>query len=144
MVRKAGKEDLEILAQLAVLLWSQHSVQALRNEFSEVLATARGVFFLKLDREKPVGFAQCQLRHDYVEGTGSSPVGYLEGIFVQPEYRRRGYGKELLRACENWASAMGCKEFASDCQLDNEASYRFHLRAGFSEANRIICLIKKL
>lgn len=26
----------------------------------------------------PVAFAQCQLRNDYVEGTESSPMGYLE------------------------------------------------------------------
>ncbi len=144
MVRKAGREDLEILSQLAVSLWNQHGAQALRSEFAEVMAAARGVFFLKLDHEKPIGFAQCQLRHDYVEGTGSSPVGYLEGIFVQPEYRHRGYGGQLLGACERWAVSMGCGEFASDCPFGNEDSYRFHLRVGFSEANRIICFTKKL
>lgn len=41
-------------------------------------------------------FAQCGLRHDYVEGRGSSPVGYLEGIFVEKEYRKQGCAKELL------------------------------------------------
>lgn len=144
MIRKAGGEDLEILAQLAVALWNQHSAQALKYEFAAVMAAAQGVFFLKQEHEKPVGFAQCQLRHDYVEGANSRPVGYLEGIFVQPEYRHRGYGRQLLGACERWAESMGCREFASDCQLDNEAGYRFHLQVGFSEANRIICFTKKL
>lgn len=144
MVRKAGREDLEILARLAASLWNQHSAQELRDEFAEGMAAARGVFFLKLDHERPIGFAQCQLRHDYVEGTGSSPVGYLEGIFVQPEYRRLGYGRQLLGACERWAVSLGCREFASDCPLDNEASHGFHLGAGFAEANRIICFTKKL
>ena len=90
------------------------------------------------------GFAQCQLRRDYVEGTSSSPVGYLEGIYVDEARRRRGHARELLRACEAWAKERGCTEFASDCELDNAASLAFHLHAGFEEANRLICFAKRL
>ncbi len=91
-----------------------------------------------------MGFAQCQLRHDYVEGTDSSPVGYLEGIFVKEAYRHKGYARELLRECEKWAAEQGCGAFASDCELGNEESLAFHLAAGFAEANRIICFTKEL
>ena len=92
----------------------------------------------------PVGFAQCGLRHDYVEGTDSSPVGYLEGIFVKEEYRKQGYAKELMSACEQWAKKQGCVEFASDCELSNTDSFAFHMSMGFEEANRVICFTKKL
>ena len=84
------------------------------------------------------------MRNDYVEGTENSPVGYLEGIFVCPEHRKKGYAKALLLHCEQWAKAMGCTEFASDCELDNLGSLRFHLAMGFREANRIICFQKRL
>ena len=87
---------------------------------------------------------ECQLRHDYVEGTHSSPVGYLEGIFVKEDYRKRGIAKKLLQACEQWSKEKGCTEFASDCEITNEQSLKFHLKADFSEANRIICFTKKL
>ncbi len=100
--------------------------------------------FIKYVDDKPIAFAQCQLRHDYVEGTESSPVGYLEGIFVLEEYRKNGYAAELLAACERWAKEKGCSEFASDCELDNADSLRFHLAMGFAEANRIICFKKAL
>ena len=33
---------------------------------------------------------------------------------------------------------------ASDCELSNEGSLRFHLATGFQEAGRIICFIKQL
>ena len=91
----------------------------------------------------PLGFAQCQLRTDYVEGTHTSPVGYLEGIYVAAHCRRHGHASALLAACEQWAAEMGCTEFASDCEIGNDVSLRFHLHAGFQEANRIICLTKK-
>ena len=77
--------------------------------------------------EKPIAFAHCQLRHDYVEGTESSPVGYLEGIFVEEAYRRKGFAADLLAECERWAREKGCSEFASDCELDNEESLKFCL-----------------
>ena len=111
---------------------------------TRLLRKPDAVCFLVLPEEKCTGFAQCQLRHDYVEGTDSSPVGYLEGIYVAPEYRRRGYARRLLSACESWVREQGCSEFASDCELINPDSLRFHLHMGFAEANRIICFTKKL
>ena len=59
-------------------------------------------------------------------------------------YRAQGVAKQLLAACESWAREKGCAEFASDCELDNVQSLRFHLKMGFEEANRIICFTKKL
>lgn len=101
-------------------------------------------FFLLRVQGCSVGFAQCALRHDYVEGTDSSPVGYLEGIFVKEGHRGKGYGRRLLKACEEWAKQAGCCEFASDCESANASSRLFHLHTGFQEANRIICFVKKL
>ena len=118
---------------------------AIRDELENIpLCDIQRDMLLAMENGQPIGFAQCSLRHDYVEGTSSSPVGYLEGIFVREEYRRRGYGTELLRACEAWAANRGCREFASDCELDNADSFRFHMAAGFLEANRVICFVKEL
>jgi len=47
-------------------------------------------------------------------------------------------------ACEIWSKEIGCKEFASDCELENLASFKFHMAMGFEEANRIICFRKML
>ncbi len=144
MVRKAGKQDLEILANLAVQMWDSHSVNELIAEFSEIISKGKAQFFLKYENDAPVGFAQCQLRHDYVEGTKTSPVGYLEGIFIKEGCRGKGYAKELLAECEAWAKCSGCHEFASDCEIDNIDSLRFHKAMNFTEANRIICFTKAL
>lgn len=144
MIKRANQEDLQRLAELAARLWEEHSAQDLEEDLADIMAKEDACFFLKYEKEFPVGFAQCQLRRDYVEGTDSSPVGYLEGIFVQEECRHRGYARELLRECENWAREKGCEEFASDCEFVNKESMKFHLAVGFHEANRIICFTKKL
>ena len=144
MIQRATEHDTEVLAGLAVLLWDNHDVAELRDEFAEILKSEEAACFLACEAGVPLGFAQCQLRHDYVEGTETSPVGYLEGIYVKAPCRRMGVAGQLLHACEEWSMAMGCTEFASDCELDNLDSLRFHLHMGFEEMNRVICLRKKL
>ena len=144
MIRKAENKDLPTLAELAGFLWPEHTAQELRAELAEIMKKPDAAFFLAFAEETAVGFAQCQLRHDYVEGTDSSPVGYLEGIFVADGYRKQGIARHLLTACENWAKEKGCAEFASDCELSNTQSLLFHRNLGFEEANRIICFTKKI
>lgn len=144
MIRKATSNDLSILAELACRLWPGHTPEEMRSEYAEMLEHPDAALFLAYGEDIAIGFAQCQLRHDYVEGTESSPVGYLEGIYVSECHRKQGIAKALLAACENWAKAKGCTEFASDCELDNTQSLRFHLNAGFAEANRVICFTKKI
>jgi aminoglycoside 6'-N-acetyltransferase I len=144
MIQKAEVKDLTAIAELACQLWPHHTVEEMCSEYADVIAKPDAAFFLAYVEETAVGFAQCQLRHDYVEGTDFSPVGYLEGIYVAEGYRKRGVAKALLSACESWAKEKGCSEFASDCELDNVQSLKFHLNVGFEEANRIICFAKKL
>lgn len=144
MIRPAEHKDVQTLATLALQLWPDNERSGLEEMFAELLGQSDAAVFLACQEGAAVGFAQCQLRHDYVEGTDSSPVGYLEGIFVTDAYRRSGQAKSLLSACESWAKSKGCTEFASDCELKNAQSLRFHLGLGFQEANRIICFTKKL
>ena len=141
---KASMDNLKDLVNLALELWPHHSAEELKAEFEETLAKDDAVFFLEYDGILPIGFAQCQLRFDYVEGTSASPVGYLEGIFVSEPYRKKGIARRLLTACEGWAKEKGCTEFASDCELTNTQSLRLHQSIGFEEANRIICFAKKI
>jgi len=144
MVHKATKRDCRVLAELAVQMWDSHTVDELEAEFLETLNDEQSACFIKYIKGLPVGFAQCGVRTDYVEGTESSPVGYLEGIFMKADYRNNGYAKELLSASEMWAKNMGCTEFASDCELGNVGSLKFHIAMGFEEANRIICFKKRI
>ena len=144
MIKRAGIEDAEVLADLAIQMWTEHDPEDLEAEFRKLAKNDEAACFIKYVEDKPIAFAQCQLRHDYVEGTESSPVGYLEGIFVSGGYRKKGYAAELLSECEKWAEEKGCTEFASDCELGNADSIKFHMSLGFMEANRIICFRKDL
>lgn len=144
MLKEATISETEDAAQLALLLWPEHTLQEFIQEMSGLIAQRDAVVILAYHGDYAIGFAQCQLRYDYVEGTSSSPVGYLEGLYVKEAFRQQGYAKKLVHACERWAKKKGCQEFASDCELENRESLAVHLKLGFSEANRIICFKKML
>ena len=139
-LRQATTQDFSALARLMRLLWPDYDP----DELPPLLDNPKAAVFLAEQDGRAIAFAQCQLRRDYVEGCDSSPVGYLEGVFVEEGHRRQGIASALLQACQDWARTQGCQEFASDCELDNADSLRFHLGVGFEEANRIICFTKRL
>ena len=120
MIRKATQFDLEAVTMLAMRLWPEQARAELEPEFAALLDGDEAAVFLLFADGKAAGFAHCQL------------------------LRRRGHARALLAACETWAAGRGCTEFASDCELGNEASRAFHLHAGFDEANRIVCFAKRL
>lgn len=144
MIRQAEKNDAPAFAGLMLRLWPNHTMQELQNEALALLNDPQAAVFLWEQDGAAAAFAQCGLRHDYVEGTRSSPVGYLEGVFVDPKLSRRGIARALVQACEAWARRQGCSEFASDCEISNRDSLLFHLGVGFEEAGRIICFVKPL
>ncbi|KGR74336.1 aminoglycoside 6'-N-acetyltransferase [Ureibacillus manganicus] len=144
MLKKATLQEVNDAAQLALLLWPNHTLEEFIHEMKELIAQPDATVMLAYQDREAVGFAQCQLRYDYVEGTSSSPVGYLEGLYVKEAFRKQGIARELVSACEKWAKDKGCREFASDCELDNEESLATHLKLGFTEANRIICFKKTI
>ena len=130
-IKKMQIGDIEKTISIVKKLFINSDIGELKKEFMQYLEKNDTVIYVCYLENEIIAFAQCQLRYDYVEGTNSSPVGYLEGIYVDSMYRKQGIATKLL-------------EFASDCELNNRVSFNFHLRAGFEEANRIICFRKKI
>lgn len=140
---RAAVTDVNTVAELACELW-EHMVDEMTAEYQALLREKEAAVFLFRMEGKAAGFAQCQLWHDYVEGTETSPVSYLEGIYVREAERGKGIARKLLKVCEDWAREQDCTEFASDCELTNVESQRFHQTVGFEEANRIVAYIRKI
>ena len=58
------------------------------------------------------------------------PGIYLEDLFVLPERRRQGHGRDLLRAVARIALARGCGRFEWSVLDWNEAAIRFYRSLG--------------
>ena len=89
------------------------------------------------------GFVEAGTR-PYADGCDTSPVGYVEAWYVDPDVRRQGLGRSLLVAAESWARARGYREMASDARLDNVVSHGAHRSAGYEEVDRVVQFRKLL
>ncbi|MBX9399799.1 GNAT family N-acetyltransferase [Lysobacter sp. BMK333-48F3] len=145
-VRAATAADFAAWALLRHALWPQATAQEHAAELPELLAQPQrlSAFLIEDGDGRVQGFAEASLRHDYVNGTESSPVGFLEGWYVAPERRGQGYGRALIDAVEAWTRAQGCSELASDAELDNRDSHAAHAACGFAETERVVYFRKRL
>lgn len=126
-------------------LWPRAQPGELAAETREYLpeSARRAVRVAARDDGTLGGFIELSLR-DVAEGCASSPVGYVEGWFVDPDLRRGGVGRRLVEAGEIWARSRGCTELGSDTELGNRDSERAHLRLGFEVTERLVTFRKPL
>lgn len=145
-IAAATQADRADWAKLRLALWPNHGLSAHEADIAAFLAAPGDTINLiaRLPDGRAVGLAEAALRHDYVNGCKTSPVAFLEGIYVTPDCRRLGIARGLVAAVEDWARAQGCSEFASDAALDNLESHRMHGALGFSETQRVVYFRKVL
>jgi aminoglycoside 6'-N-acetyltransferase I len=93
---------------------------------------------------EPIGLVEAAVRCDYVNGTNSTPVGFLEGLYVVPSSRRAGIARALVAAVEQWAFSVGCREMASDALLANTDAHVMHQGLGYEETERVVFFRKVL
>lgn len=137
-IRPAEPEDLQEWLRMRLLLWSDTSVEKHLQEMKEILADPTSAILVAVRPEGGLcGFLEVSQRK-YAEGCDTSPVGYIEGWYVVPDYRRQKVGARLVRAAEDWARRLGLKEMASDCEINNEISLKAHLALGYEEVERQI------
>ena len=137
--------DFGAWVALRAQLWPDHPIEEHRRDAHELLARGdkAAVFVAKSDGQL-VGFAEATLRVDFVNGSSTSPVTFLEGLYVVPQRRRQGVARALCDALELWGARAGCSEYASDALLENEQGRIVHAALGFRETERVVYFLKPI
>ncbi|HEY3077575.1 MAG TPA: aminoglycoside 6'-N-acetyltransferase, partial [Burkholderiales bacterium] len=132
--------------ELRQALWTDCPPEQQLLEMAEHVAIPQRFadFVAYSDWGKPIGLAEAAMRTDYVNGATSTPVAFLEGIYVLPEARRQGVAASLVDAVCRWARECGCCELASDALLENPLSHAVHRALGFEETERVVFFRKPL
>jgi aminoglycoside 6'-N-acetyltransferase I len=148
-VRLAHSPDREPLALLLNALWPDSSIDEHGVELSQILAgnppsTLPMIELVAVNGETIIGFAEVGLRSHADGCEADIPVGYLEGWYVAPGFRRQGIGSMLLLAAQEWARSRGCTEMASDALIDNQLSQTVHARLGVQVVDCCVHYRKKL
>ncbi len=145
LIRPLSPSDREQWLALRMALWPDQSPATHAADMAAILSNPwRHAVFVSVGEDGRLnGFVEVSLR-EYAEGCSSSPVGYIEGWFVEETARQRGIGQALIAAAEEWARARGCREIASDADIRNEVSQQAHRALGFEEVERTVHYRKTL
>jgi aminoglycoside 6'-N-acetyltransferase I len=103
-----------------------------------------GQFVAYSASREAVGLVEASVRHEYVNGTESSPVAFLEGLYVVSQAHRKGIAASLMATVCEWAKAARCGELASDAVLENSIAHVVHRALGFEETERVVFFRRKL
>lgn len=137
-IEPAAPEHRGGWARLRAMLWPDETVAEHEAAIADWLSGDGQVAFVARDGDEVVGFAEASVRRDHVNGCDTSPVAFLEGIAVDPDHRRRGIGRALVTAVEDWGRGWGCTELGSDADEENGEGQAMHHALGFEERERVI------
>lgn len=138
-----GTGDSAWLA-LRSALWPETSDAEHIAGMADAIARGHYVRLARAPGGQALGFVEASKRTDYVNGTSTSPVAFLEGLYVVPDARRQGVARALVEAVVKWASDEGCTELASDALADNRAAHAVHRALGFKETERVVYFLRAL
>ena len=142
-LRRVMQEDKAEWFRMRKGIWPDAPDNYMTFDMDRLLADDNYFVIFACDGVRPIGLTEAQIR-DHAEGCETSPVGYLEGWFVQEEYRGKRIAGLMTQAAENWIREKGCTEVASDTWLDNEPSIRAHVNMGYHEVERLVHFVKRL
>ena len=148
--RKCNIDDLMIITELWDLMCRTEN-NCGEDEYDEILVASREILrnpekamFIAFNGNIAIGYSYAIIRHECFWSDKQGLVGTLNTIYVRREYRRQGVAQSLVAMCEDWSRKKGCVEFTSNCDLDNEGSFAFHIGIGFKELHRLIHFSKEL
>ncbi len=144
-VRKLVEKDIEEWFRMRKHLWDELADNEHKSEMSGIYVHSETQLVLVAETSDGnlMGFLEASIR-PFVEDCHTENVGYLEGWWIEPEFRRNGIGRSLVKMAENWARSKGCAEMASDSEIGNDLSLKAHLNLGYEETSRLVHLRKDL
>ena len=144
MIRTYYEADRAEWLRMRRILWEDCPDEQQAQEMDEILKSQIDeVFFAARPGGGLCGFLEAALR-SRANGCDSSPVGYIEGWYVDPDVRQTGIGRRLVQAAEVWARSNGCRQMASDAELWNSVSHQAHGALGYHQTARLVLFKKDL
>jgi len=115
-LRPVVPEDAAVWEALRCAHWpdgaADHGTE-IAQFFAGTLPEPQAVLMAVLPSGEIAGFTELSIRMD-LSGANGRRTGYVEGLYIRPEFRGRGLARQFLLAARNWSREQNCAAFASD------------------------------
>jgi aminoglycoside 6'-N-acetyltransferase I len=136
-------KEREEYHRMRFALWPHHPEHDLRDEMHSILKGETfyrnelfwAVLVAVRDNGSLGGFLELSI-YPKLEAYEESPIGYMEGWYVDEDLRGQGLGRRLVEAAESFLTGEGCQAIASDVEHANKGSQKAHVALGFVESHQ--------
>ena len=144
LIRKMLPNDKLVWAEMRFKLWDSLPLEEHLGDIDRMLKASKHTGYIAILPDRGhIGFAEISIR-DYANGCTAQPVAFLEGIWVEREYRWQGIGRALIEKISNDLLIQGYAELCSDTDIENTLSQHAHGSWGFEETERVVYFRKSL
>jgi ribosomal protein S18 acetylase RimI-like enzyme len=143
LVRDLRSEDAKDFHALAVL---SHREQAQSGaleaddaagyvrHLTELHDSGAGCLLVALSDARLAGFVCVLAPEGISSGAAAGAYAFMSDLFVIPEYRRRGIGRQLNAGAEERARELGAERLALRVNAVNATARRFYARFSYQES----------
>lgn len=112
-----------------------HEWEARAREFA---AASNAIAYAALEEREPIGFIAGYVGrfHDGAMNWDCRDTVTLARAWVDPAFRRRGVGQQLVEAGRLWARQRQATTLAVQVTENNGPAIRFYMKLGFADAGR--------
>ncbi len=112
---------------------------AARETLLGILHNTDAALFVAKEDERLLGLAEVYLRRDTPHPAAIEYVyGYLQSLIVTASIRRRGLGRQLVAAAEQWSREHGASEMRLACWEFAEGPLPFYEALGYRTMKRTL------
>lgn len=123
---------IELFDKYRVFYKKSSDIELAENFIKARLENNESVIFVALVRDQnkiiPVGFTQ--LYPKFSSGRAIK-IWILNDLYVEPEYRKQGVGKNLILTAMNYAKEDGVRQVELSTAVDNYTAQRLYESIGF-------------
>lgn len=66
----------------------------------------------------------------------NQPWGFLEDVYVEEEFRGKGYGMQIVKAAIEEARKAGCYKLIGTSRYSRDKVHEFYLKLGFTDRGK--------
>ena len=129
-IRPCRAKDFDEVVLLLRQLWQDKLLdpKSLRPIFDRALDSDSKTYLCATNGKRVIGFGSFTMKNNlWPEG----PLGYVDELVVDSEFRSKGIGAQLLRRLVALARQKGCYRIELDSAFYRKESHRFYKRQGF-------------
>ena len=128
---------LEVMTVRAATLEDVDAILALETAtFAQDLLSRRALRRFVMKPERPVLIARSGPRlvgYALLAARAAGRTCRIYSIAVDPAYKRRGVGRELVNACDRWARARHLQALRLEVRYDNAPAIGLYQKLGFHQ-----------